>query len=300
MGIPSRRPVMWDLLKMDGEKFWVCLVAKEGHLVLDPAEYRKAPALWTMSQASTEAIFNAYNSPFQTSMRRRGLNKLNSYWQREINDMKGLYLGHLDEAGALRAKEEQILKLERELAAAEASRDDLAGKLVESNTLLLEKAAQMKHLNADMNTQLEGMSEARRQMEGRRTVEDEDFLRLAQENREWAWRTEARVFQMDHDVPLEALAPEELMGEVNALREELQRQQGANQLLKERLRAVETNAAVRGVVDAAPGAPLPARSPPPAGASQRGPPQPPRSSSLPWSPALTPLRRPASLPSPPL
>lgn len=31
-------------------QFWVCLVAKEGHLVLDPAEYRKAPALWTMSR----------------------------------------------------------------------------------------------------------------------------------------------------------------------------------------------------------------------------------------------------------
>ena len=49
-------------------QFWVCLVAKEGKFVLDPAEYKKAPQNWTMSQQSTEAIFNAYNSSYQTAM----------------------------------------------------------------------------------------------------------------------------------------------------------------------------------------------------------------------------------------
>ena len=32
-----------------------------------------------------------------SAQRRKGLNKLNSYWQKEINDMKGIYLSHLDE-----------------------------------------------------------------------------------------------------------------------------------------------------------------------------------------------------------
>ncbi len=43
-------------------------MAKDGQLVLDPAEYKKAPQQWALSQGSAEAIFHAYNSSFQTAM----------------------------------------------------------------------------------------------------------------------------------------------------------------------------------------------------------------------------------------
>eukprot|EP00668_Euglena_longa_P011388 GGOE01013788.1.p1 GENE.GGOE01013788.1~~GGOE01013788.1.p1 ORF type:complete len:688 (-),score=214.09 GGOE01013788.1:257-2029(-) len=262
--IPSLlRPQVWDLTKMDGEKFWVCLVAKDGHLVLDPAEYKKAPHLWTLSQASSEAIFHAYNSSFQTAMRRKGLNKLNSYYQREINDMKGIYLSHLDEqvggpkAVSLRLKEEQILALEQKLREAEASRDDLAAKLVESANLLTEKTHQIQAMNKAMREEVEDISETRQYLEERRRLDDAEFLRVMHGDRNLSAQTEARLYQMDHFDPQE-LNPEELLAEVNALRAALQEQQYETTTLRERLEAVGNNEAVRAKVMSSP-----ARSSPP-------------------------------------
>eukprot|EP00667_Euglena_gracilis_P005022 EG_transcript_5052 len=258
MPIPSLpRPHVWDLNKMDGEKFWVCLVAKDGHLVLDPAEYKKAPHLWTLSQASSEAIFHAYNSTFQTAMRRKGLNKLNSYFQREINDMKGIYLSHLDEqvggpkAVSLRTKEEQILALEQKLAEVEASRDDLAAKLVESANLLTEKTHQIHGLNKAMQAEVEDISETRRYLEERKRLEDADFLRVLHGDRALSTKAEVRLYQMEHVDPQE-LSPEELVAEVNALRAALQQQQYETTTLRERLEVVGNNEAVRTNVTSSP------------------------------------------------
>jgi hypothetical protein len=266
MPIPSpMRPLQWDLYKMDGEKFWVCLVAKEGKFVLDPAEYKKAPQNWTMSQQSTEAIFNAYNSSYQTAMRRKGLNKLNSYWQKEINDMKGIYLSHLDEqvggpkAVALRKKEEQILELEAKVQELEASRDDLAAQLAESSLLLADKTREFQDLNRDLNVELAAMTQTTQRLNPKvKQVKDEDVEKAGKrvgQYKDWAEKTEKGVYRIEHSaqrVDPASMDNADLVAEVNALYDDNQQLQLENVKLQELVASMDHNVVVKNYAQGSP------------------------------------------------
>eukprot|EP01012_Entosiphon_sulcatum_P023101 TRINITY_DN2808_c0_g1_i1.p1 TRINITY_DN2808_c0_g1~~TRINITY_DN2808_c0_g1_i1.p1 ORF type:complete len:707 (-),score=98.16 TRINITY_DN2808_c0_g1_i1:49-2169(-) len=209
------------------QKFWLCLLVREGKFLLDPEHDRKGSQL---CPDCSQAVYANWPGAFQSSQRQAERHKMDASFHQELNSLRSLYSSNVAEKDLLRAKDLEIGHLRDRLRQLEINNDDVIGQLLLSKQIVDEKKRQAESAQREMETlrlQLAESERRRKETDALLAASESDVQQVRRELLEYkAWRskTESTIGRLQREAEERAQESQRHHDANTRLKQEVQRE----------------------------------------------------------------------------